>query len=85
MSAPTKPRPVVACEQLWVRVAGGSYHWTNAVQGHKAGVWHLCCPGHCGGGVTFTEHSDGSLDMRCHQGVCSEAELVRALTSGVRA
>lgn len=80
-----KPAPVKACEHFWVTVADDAYPWTEAVKGSTAGEWHHCCPGHCGGGITFTELPDGSLELRCHQGVCTEDELVRALTSEVRA
>jgi len=65
VNAATKPRPVLACEAFWARVAGGDYAWTRAVQGLTEGEWHHCCPGRCGGAVTFAQMADGSLGVRC--------------------
>ncbi len=65
MSAPAKPRPVLACEAFWARVEGGDYAWTRAVQGYEPGEWHHACPGRCGGGITFAQQADGSLELRC--------------------
>lgn len=76
------PRPVQACEAFWARKAGGDYPWTRAVPGHVDGEWHHCCPGGCGGGVTFTVLADGSLNARCRDGHCDEVSIVSTLLEG---
>lgn len=81
LGAAARPRPVMACDAYWARIAGRPYGWTCAVGG-ESGVWHHLCPGRCGGGMTFLERSDGSMELRCQQGTCTEEQIAAVLGVG---